>query len=84
MTGIDLITALSVLAAAILIGAAAVGSGLGVGQVAGKYVEGASRQPELAQMLQIRAMIMAGFLDAVPMIAVGVGLLLLFSNPLLP
>ena len=77
----DLINATSLIASAIVIAGAAIGSGLGIGKVAAKFIEGAARQPELAKDLQIKTMIMAAFLDAVPMIAMGVGLLILFANP---
>lgn len=82
MNSIDIINATSMIAAAILIGGAAIGSGLGIGTVASKFIEGVARQPELANELQKKTMIMAAFLDAVPMMAVGIGLLLIFANPL--
>lgn len=82
MSGADLINAVSLLAVAILIGGAAIGSGLGIGQIGAKFVEGAARQPMLASSLQVKALVMSGFLDAVPMVAVGVAMLILFANPL--
>lgn len=39
------------------------------------------RQPEMIPVLQVKMFVVAGLLDAVPMIGVGVGLFLLFANP---
>ncbi|WP_196137182.1 F0F1 ATP synthase subunit C [Aliikangiella sp. G2MR2-5] len=80
MESVDLIKAASLIATAIIIAGAAIGSGLGIGKVAAKFVESAARQPSLAKDLQVKTMIMAAFLDAVPMIAVGIGLLILFTS----
>ena len=49
----------------------------------GKFLESSARQPELTNMLQIKMFIVAGLLDAVPIIGVAVGFLLLYSNPFL-
>ena len=82
MNEAEMTTALSQLAIAILLGGAAIGSGLGIGLVSSKMIEGAARQPEQAPSLFVRTLILAGLLDAVPIIAVGIGLMMLFSNPL--
>ena len=68
------VLSMTVIAASLLIGFALLG---------GKFIEGASRQPELTPMLQTKMFIVAGLLDAVPMIGVAIALLLLFANPLL-
>ena len=83
MTDSDFVVGLTMLSAAILLGGAAVGSAMGVGRVGASYVEGAARQPALADNLQVRTLIIAGVLDAVPMIAVGIAMMLLFANPFL-
>jgi F-type H+-transporting ATPase subunit c len=44
-------------------------------------LEGVARQPELAPQLQVKMFIVAGLLDAVPMIGVGIGLFFVFANP---
>lgn len=69
------------IAVAILIGAGAVGTAIGFGLLGGRFLEGAARQPELIPVLQIKLFVVAGLLDAVPMIGVGIGLYLLFANP---
>jgi F-type H+-transporting ATPase subunit c len=84
MTDMTLTAALmnnTVLAVAILIGLAALATALGFALLGGKFLEGASRQPELAPMLQTKMFIVAGLLDAVPIIGVAIALLLIFANP---
>lgn len=44
-------------------------------------LEAVARQPELAPQLQTRMFLIAGLLDAVPMIGVGIGLFFIFANP---
>ncbi len=69
------------LAVAIIIGMAALGTALGFGLLGGRFLESTARQPELAPMLLVRMFIIAGLLDAVSMIGVGVALLFTFANP---
>jgi F-type H+-transporting ATPase subunit c len=73
----------TLLAVSLLIGLAALGTAVGFALLGGKFLEGAARQPELTAMLQIRMFIVAGLLDAIPMIGVAIALLLIFSNPFL-
>ena len=73
----------TVIAAVLLIGLGALGTAIGFAILGGKFLEGAARQPELTPMLQTKMFIVAGLLDAVPMIGVAIALLLLFANPLL-
>jgi len=70
------------IAVAILIGMGALGTAIGFGLLGGKFLEGAARQPEMAPMLQVKMFIVAGLLDAVTMIGVGIALFMLFTNPL--
>ena len=70
------------LAVGIMIGLAALGAGLGLAIMAGKFLESAARQPELIPVLQVRMFITAGLIDAAFIISVAVGLLLAFANPL--
>ena len=71
----------SAIAVGIIIGMAAFGTAIGFGLLGGKFLEGAARQPEMAPMLQVKMFIIAGLLDAVPMIGVGIGLFFTFANP---
>ncbi|MDO5651172.1 MAG: F0F1 ATP synthase subunit C [Moraxella sp.] len=73
----------TLLAVAILIGLGALATGIGFAILGGKFLESTARQPELGSQLQTKMFIVAGLLDAVPMIGVGVAMLLLFANPFL-
>lgn len=61
------------LAAALMIGLGALGTAIGFGLLGGRLLEGTARQPELGPMLQGKMFLIAGLLDAVPMIGVGLG-----------
>ena len=67
------------IAAAILIGLGALGTAIGFALLGGRLLEGTARQPELAPMLQGKMFLMAGLLDAVPMIGVGIAMYLIFA-----
>ncbi|HGF7202589.1 TPA: F0F1 ATP synthase subunit C, partial [Vibrio cholerae] len=68
-------------AVAIIVGLCAVGTAIGFAVLGGKFLEGAARQPEMAPMLQVKMFIIAGLLDAVPMIGIVIALLFTFANP---
>ena len=68
-------------AVAILIGAGALGTAIGFGILGGRFLEGSARQPEMIPTLQVKMFIVAGLLDAVTMIGVGIALYMLFANP---
>ncbi len=70
---------LVLIAAALMIGLGALGTAIGFGLLGGRLLEGSARQPELAPMLQGKMFLIAGLLDAVPMIGVGLGLYLMFA-----
>ncbi|MDD4977970.1 MAG: F0F1 ATP synthase subunit C [Gallionella sp.] len=69
------------IAVALLIGFGALGTAIGFGLLGGRFLEGAARQPEMIPTLQVKMFIVAGLLDAVTMIGVGIALYLLFANP---
>ena len=71
-------TAISV---ALLIGLGALGVGIGMGLLGGRFLEGAARRPELAPMLQTKMFLVVALLDAVAMIGVGIALFFAFANP---
>ncbi len=83
VTSIANVMGMTMIAAGLLIGLGALGAAIGFGILGGKFLEGASRQPELTPMLQVKMFIVAGLLDAIPMIGVAIGLLLIFANPFL-
>jgi len=69
------------IAVAVLIGFGALGTAIGFGILGGRFLEGAARQPEMIPTLQVKMFIVAGLLDAVTMIGVGIALYMLFANP---
>lgn len=67
------------IAVALIIGMGALGTAIGFGLLGGKFLESAARQPELAPTLQVKMFIVAGLIDAIAMIGVGLGLYMLFA-----
>ena len=70
------------LAVAIVLGLGALGVGLGMGLLGGRFLESAARQPELMPMLRTNLFVIVALLDAVAIIGVAIGLIMLFANPL--
>lgn len=77
----ELVVGLTAIAIAILIGLGALGTAIGFAILGGKFLEGVARQPEIAPVLQVKMFIVAGLLDAVAMIGVGIALYFTFANP---
>ena len=77
----ETVSGFTILSVGILIGLGALGVGIGMGLLGGRFLEGAARQPELAPMLQTKMFIVVALLDAVAMIGVGVALFFAFANP---
>ncbi|CAL4041853.1 ATP synthase subunit c [Buchnera aphidicola (Takecallis arundicolens)] len=67
------------LAAGIMIGLASIGAAIGIGILGGKFLEGAARQPDLIPILRAQFFVVMGLVDAIPMIAVGLGLYMIFA-----
>ena len=81
LTALASVEGMTAIAAGLILGLAGIGAAIGMGLMGGKFLEGSSRQPELTPMLQTKMFIVAGLLDAVPMIGVAIALLLIFANP---
>ncbi len=77
MEGINLIP----LAVGHMIGLGAIGSCLGVGVMASKYLEASARQPEMMEPLQGKVFLLVGVLDGAFIIATGIGLWFATANP---
>ena len=71
----------SAIAVGLIVGLASLGTAIGFALLGGKFLEGAARQPEMAPMLQVKMFIIAGLLDAVPMIGIVIALLFTFATP---
>lgn len=67
---------LTVLAVGLIMGLAAVGAGIGNGLVLSRYIEGIARQPEARGLLFTQALIGLGLVEALPVIALAIGLIL--------
>lgn len=72
---------MSAIAVAILIGLGAVGAGIGMGLLGGKFLEGGARQPELLPTLLKNMFLVAGLVDMVAIIGVGIAIIFIFANP---
>lgn len=72
-------TAMLYLAGAVMLGLGALGAAVGIGILGGRFLEGAARQPELIPMLRTQFFIVMGLVDALPVIAIAIGLYVLFA-----
>ncbi len=76
-----IVIAASVIGAALAIGLAAIGAGLGDGLVTGKAVEGMARQPEAKGTILVNMLISVGLIESIPIIAAVIAIVLVFANP---
>ena len=77
MNVIDLVP----LAVGHMIGLGAVGSCIGIGVMASKYLEASARQPEMMEPMQGKVFLLVGVLDGAFIIATGIGLWFATANP---
>jgi F-type H+-transporting ATPase subunit c len=69
------------LACGLIIGMGAIGACIGVGIMAGKYIEASARQPELMNALQTKVFLLLGLIDAAFIIGTGIALWFATANP---
>lgn len=77
----SLVAAASVIAAALAVGLAAIGPGIGQGNAAGQAVEGIARQPEAEGKIRGTLLLSLAFMEALTIYGLVVALVLLFANP---
>jgi F-type H+-transporting ATPase subunit c len=77
----EIVHGLTAVAVGLILGMGGLGTAIGFGLLGGRFLEGAARQPEMVPMLQVKMFIVAGLLDAVTMIGVGLALFFTFANP---
>jgi F-type H+-transporting ATPase subunit c len=77
MNDLDLVP----LAVGHMIGLGAIGSCLGIGLMAAKFLEASTRQPELMDRLQGKVFLLVGVLDGAFIIATGIGIWFATANP---
>ena len=68
---------------AIMVMAALIGAGIGDGLVTSKFIEGIARQPEAKNTLFMNTLISVGLIEAMPIIATVIALIMLYANPLI-
>ena len=71
--------ALILIAAALSMGLGAIGSGIGIALLGGRFLEGVARQPELLPILRTQMFVVLALVDAIPIIALGMGLYMIFA-----
>lgn len=67
------------MAAAVMMGLAAIGAAIGIGILGGKFWKAQRVDPDLIPLLRTQFFIVMGLVDAIPMIAVGLGLYVMFA-----
>ena len=72
-------TALLYIAASIMLGVGATGAANGIAILGARFLEGIARQPEMLGMLRTQFFIVMGLVDALPIIAIAMGLYVLFA-----
>jgi len=77
----SLTAAASVIAAALAVGLAAIGPGLGQGNASGRALEGIARQPEAEGKIRGTLLLSLAFMEALTIYGLVVALVLLFANP---
>jgi F-type H+-transporting ATPase subunit c len=68
-------------ACGLIVGLGAIGACVGLGNMGGRFIDGAVRQPELMEPLQTKMFLLAGLIDANYLIGVGVALMFVFGKP---
>ena len=81
MTEIAMIQAYTVMAVAAIICTCAIATAFGFAYLGAKFLESVARQPEMATMLTGRLLLIAGLLDALPMLGVALSLWFATNNP---
>jgi F-type H+-transporting ATPase subunit c len=77
----SIIAGASVIAAAIAVGFAWIGPGIGQGNAAGQAVEGIARQPEAEGKIRGTLLLSLAFMESLTIYGLVVALSVLFANP---
>ena len=64
-----------------MIGLGALGSCIGIGIMASKYLEASARQPEMMEAMQPKVFLLAGLLDGAFIISVALGVWFASADP---
>lgn len=82
-TEIATIQSTTILGVSAILSIAAIGTAIAFAMLGGKFLDVTARQPEMAPMLLTRMLMLAGLLDGVSMIGVGICLYFSLANPFL-
>jgi F-type H+-transporting ATPase subunit c len=77
----ETIYAYTLISAALIFGICGAGTAIAFGNLGGKLIESSARQPELAPRLQTQFFLVAGFVDVISIIGVGMAMLFIFGLP---
>lgn len=77
----EIVIASSVIGAALAVGLAAVGPGLGQGNAAGRALEGLARQPEAEGKIRGLLLLSLAFIESLTIYGLVIALVLIFANP---
>ncbi|RUO27003.1 F0F1 ATP synthase subunit C [Aliidiomarina minuta] len=77
----EIVVSTTIIAVAIILAVGALSTAIAFAIMGGKFLEATARQPEMAAQLQTKMFILAGLIDAISMIGVGVALFFVFANP---
>ena len=77
----SLVAAAVVVGAAVAVGFAGIGPGIGQGNAAGQAVEGIARQPEAEGKIRGTLLLSFAFMEALTIYGLVVALALIFANP---
>jgi F-type H+-transporting ATPase subunit c len=77
----ETIYAFTLIATAIIFGACGAATAVAFGNLGGKLIESSARQPELAPRLQTQFFLVAGFVDVISIIGVGMAMFFIFVQP---
>lgn len=83
LEGTLLLKVVSVIAVGLIVSVAALTAGFGNSNAVSRALEGIARQPEAKNSIFTTMLIGVGLIEATPIIALVVALLLLFANPFL-
>ena len=73
----------ALIGAGITMGLASIGAGIGDGLVTSKFIEGIARQTKAKNTLFMNTLISVGLIEAMPIIATVIALIMLYANPLI-
>jgi F-type H+-transporting ATPase subunit c len=73
----------ALISAGLTIGLAAFGAAISDALVTSKFIEGITRQPEAKNALFINTLISVGLIEALPIIAAVIAIVMLYANPLI-